>query len=97
MDDSLCFLHDFWHGIVSPLHITPAGLSSGEGETGMSRKVKKQAIPAPEMATQGRFTRNLPWIVVGVMALWLVSKAFTVPKKSFQGMDMHGFGRLPVV
>ena len=63
----------------------------------MSRKEKEQTRPAPEMAPQGRFTRNLPWIVMGLMALWLVSKAFTVPKKAFQGMDMHGFGRLPVV
>lgn len=63
----------------------------------MSQKKKKQTSPPSEIQTQGRFTRNLPWIITGVMALWLLSKAFTVPKKAFQGMDMHGFGRLPVV
>ncbi len=66
----------------------------------MSKKDKELAGSTSENEepkVKGSFTRNLPWIVLGVMVLWVAGKVFTVPKKAFQGMDMHGFGRLPVV
>ena len=50
-----------------------------------------------EPVKQGKFLRNLPVIVLAVMVLWLLGKAFSVPSKPFRGMDMHGFGRLQVV
>ena len=66
----------------------------------MSEKEKINTPVAEEQSEpvkQGKFLRNLPVIVLAVMVLWLLGKAFSVPSKPFRGMDMHGFGRLPVV
>ena len=57
-----------------------AGSASGNEEEQLQQEMARN---------MNSFTRNLPWIVLGVMVLWLAGKVFTVPKKAFQGMDMH--------
>ena len=48
----------------------------------MSKKDKELAGSTSENEepkVKGSFTRNLPWIVLGVMVLWVAGKVFTVP------------------
>src|ERR1700726_4470456 len=42
-----------------------------------------------------RMKKSLPWIISLVLLLWAVSKM--MPPKETPGLDLHGFGQLPVL